>query len=125
MTSTPRSISPDRAPETYLEPLSLPRPLKPFAARLHRLAAFITENDLPAVALHPHADGTIIGLSFDGVEQPENALRRWAQALEVIVTESPCDMPDGTAGEQLHLSGYHDGIFWTGSIARPVLAVTA
>lgn len=120
MTTPIRSISPDDDSPAPALPLELRR-LTPYAATLHRLAAFITENDLPPVSLNVHDDGRFISIHVPGA-YCENAVRRWAQALQLLVDVRPADMPDGTAGECLVASGFAEGMQWQVAGLRPVVA---
>jgi hypothetical protein len=100
-----------------------PRTLRPFAARLHRLAAFITEHQLPEAEI-AIVEGSILIEVHDGLI--ENTVRQWAAALDQVVTTVACDMPDGTAGTLWSASGWDGrGTWWmvTGRAAVPALAV--
>lgn len=95
------------------------------AATLHRLAALITEHDLPPADLSVHADCTIISIGFHTTDHSENALRRWAQALDVIVESQPHEDSDGCATEMLYASVRRDGVHFMLGWARPVLAAVS
>lgn len=96
--------------------------LTPHAARLHRLAAFITENDLPPADLSIHADGGIVSINFHTTEHGENGLRRWAQALGFVVGTQPYQDAQGCASELLYAEGHLDGVYYSAAWARPVVA---
>lgn len=96
------------------------------AATLHRLAALITEHDLPPADITVHADCSIISVGFYTSDHGENGLRRWAQAVDLIVGSQPHEDQHGCATELLHASGRVDGVHFMLGWARPVLAtVTA
>jgi hypothetical protein len=97
------------------------RPLPPFAARLHRLAALITEHDLPQAQLAISERSVVVAVHEGLVE---SHVRRWAQALDLIVTEVPCDMPDGTAGTSWSASGWDGRGTWWMVEGRAPLAAT-
>lgn len=96
------------------------------AATLHRLAALITEHDLPPADISIHADCTIVSIGFHTSEHGENGLRRWAQALDLIIESQPHEDKDGCATDLLYANGSRDGARFMLGWARPVLAtVTA
>lgn len=99
--------------------------LSPLAARLHRLAAFITEHDLPPASINVHADAQIVAFSFHDSEQPENALRRYAQALGFPVTERPYEDAQGCASDYLDAAGFIDGVYFTAGWLRPIVAAVS
>lgn len=99
--------------------------LTPVAARLHCLAAFITEHDLPPASITIHAAADIVAFSFHDSEHPENALRRYAQTLGFIVREQPYEDGRGCAAEMLGAAGFIDGVYYTATWLRPVVATVS
>lgn len=99
--------------------------LSPFAAQLTRLAAFVSDNDLPDAGITVHTDGKIVIFDFATCEHPENAFRRYAQALEFPVHVQPYEDKDGCVAELLSANGTRDGVFYICQIVRPVLAVVS
>lgn len=113
-----------RRPDAVLPTVtSQPRTLRPFAARLHRLAAFITEHELPEAGIAVGQDSVVV-LVHDGLIQ--NTVRQYAQALDLLVLEEPFDMPDGTAGTRWSAVGYGPDCrtWWSIEGCAPVPAVT-
>lgn len=85
--------------------------LSPLAARLTRVAGLIKDEDLPdegtvAVSLHS------VTVSATYCSLPENVVRRWAQALGFVVTETPFDW-QGAAATLFQAGGLLDGVSWT------------
>lgn len=95
----------------------------PHAALLHRLASLITTEQLPEA--HISVNGRDIVIDASGQPLVQNVVRRWAQALNLIVTEVVYECPDGTAATLWSASGY-DGTntWWHVAGAEPVPAVT-
>lgn len=104
MTTRTRSISPDSDVPSLPRPTLTP-PCPPQAQALHRLAALITEDELPParIALYDE-NGLSIGPML-GDRDGETTVRRWAQALSLIVTETPHTADDGTAERLLLAQG--------------------
>lgn len=91
----------------------------PHAAQLHRLAALITENDLPDASVTLSGDGRCVTVSATLANQPENVVRRWSQALELIVDVRPYDW-EGVASTLYVAIGGRDDINWHVSALVPV-----
>ena len=74
-----------------VKPFPSPRqagPLTPFAAALHRMAAFITTNRLPQADVAFLTAGVVVDVTGLGMHV-EGAVRQWAEALDTTVTERP------------------------------------
>lgn len=91
----------------------------PHAALLHRVASLITTENLPPVHISIH--GNDITLDASNGELVQNVVRRWAAALDLIVSEVPYDLPGGTAATLWSASGYDGtGVHWHVAGALPV-----
>lgn len=96
----------------------------PQAAMLHRLASLITAENLPPA--HIVINGPDVIVDASGEELVQNVVRRWAQALDLLVTEVAYDNPDGTAAVLWSGSGWDGtGTWWHVAGAQPVPAVTS
>ena len=112
-----------RRPDAVLHTVTgQPRPLRPFAARIHRVAAFITEHELPDAEI-AFIEGSVLIEVHEGPVQ--GGVRRYAAALGMHVTEVPYAMPDGTPGQLWSASGWDGtGTWWmvTGKAPVPTVA---
>lgn len=96
----------------------------PHAALLHRLAALITTEQLPPA--HWSINGRDIIVDLTGTGLVENAVRRWAAALDLLVTEVPVDGPQGVAATRWDASGWDGtGTWWHVVGDLPLAAVTS
>lgn len=100
------------------------RSCPPHAALLHRIAAVMTTESLPPAHLSVNGRDVVIDCSGDPLV--ENAVRRWAAALDLLVTEVPVDGPAGVAATRWDASGW-DGsnCWWHVFGVLPVAAVTS
>src|SRR4051794_30609935 len=76
----------------------------PHAALLHRVAALITTEDLPPAKVSITPEGEVL-VDLTGAELVENAVRRWAAALDLIVTDADVEIC-GFAGRRWIASGF-------------------
>lgn len=105
-------------------PSTISKQCPPHAALLHRLAALITTEDLPPA--HLSVNGRDIVVDLTGTGLVENGVRRWAQALDLLVTEVPVDGPQGVAATRWDASGYDGTNTWWHVIGDlPLAAVTS
>lgn len=96
-------------------------PCPPHAALLHRIASLITTENLPEA--HISINGRDIIVDASNGELIQNVVRRWAAALDLIVSEVPYDLPGGTAATLWSASGYDGtGVHWHVAGAQPVTA---
>lgn len=118
------SVAARRAAAKAQHPATLGRPCPPHAAQLHRLAALITTEALPPA--HLSINGRDVMVDCSGSELVQGDVRRWAAALDLIVTEVVYDCPDGTAATLWSASGW-DGTntWWHIAGAQPIPAVTS
>lgn len=94
----------------------------PHAALLHRIANLITAEDLPPARVTIRGSEVLIDASSEG--QVENTVRRWAQALDLLVTQVAYDLDNGVAATLWSTSGYDGtGVWWHIAGAEPVAAV--
>jgi hypothetical protein len=82
----------------------------PMAVLLHRVASLITTEDLPPATVTVTPTGEV-RVDLTGSELVENSCRRWAAALDLIVTEAAVEFR-GFAARRFIASGYVDGIYW-------------
>lgn len=95
----------------------------PHAGLLHRIATLITTENLPPA--HININGRDILIDATNGELVQNTVRRWAQALDLIVTEVAYDSPDGTAATLWSASGWDGtGCWWHIAGALPVPATS-
>lgn len=95
------------------------RTLTEQAAAHHRLAAFITENDLPDASVSVSRPGRSVTVGASHCDLPENVVRRWAQALELVVDELPWEC-NGAAATMFTAGGHRDGVYWHVSAIVPI-----
>lgn len=100
-----------RRPDAVRPTLTVaPRILSPFAARLHRIAAFITEHQFPEAEIAVIEGSVLIEVHDSPIE---GTVRRWAAALGTPVTAMPYRMFDGAAGTEWTTSGWDgSGTWW-------------
>lgn len=104
-------------------PATVSKQCPPHAAQLHRLASLITTEQLPPA--HLNINGRDILVDLTGTDLVENGVRRWAAALDLLVTEVATDK-NGAAGTLWSASGW-DGTntWWHVAGALPLSAVTS
>lgn len=88
----------------------------PSAALLHRVASLITTENLPPARVTTTRDGQVI-VELTGAELVESNVRRWAAALELVVTEAPFEVDSGLAATQWYAAGFDGhgagvGAYW-------------
>lgn len=86
-------------------PATVSKQCPPQASLLHRVAALITTEQLPAARVTTTRDGQVI-VELTGAELVENGVRRWAAALGLLVTEAPYEVDSGLAATQWYASGF-------------------
>lgn len=95
----------------------------PLARSLFRLAALIADEDLPGARVTAYGPSLTVGpLLEDDDETSEHIVRRWAQALGLVVHERPHTADDGTAERFLLATGSAAGFEFV-SVAA-ILAIT-
>lgn len=102
-------------------PRRRPGTINPRAGQLHRIAALIAEDDLPAEQISLiGSDAGTVGVQCAG----QGDVRRWAQTLGLVVNAAPAQMPDGTAATEFCCAGFRDGVFFAVRALVGVRAVT-
>lgn len=102
-------------------PRRRPGTISPRAAQLHRIAALIAEDDLPAEQISLiGAEASTVGVQCAG----QGDVRRWAQTLGLPVEAAPAQLPDGTAATEYSCSGFRDSVFFAVRALVAVRAVT-
>lgn len=76
--------------------------ITPTAATFRQIADLINREELPPAAITVSENNRIISVNTTGTDRPEGDLRRWAQALGVVVY-----------APYLHADRSLDGVFWT------------
>lgn len=76
----------------------------PHAALLHRVAGLITSEDLPAATISITPKGEVL-VDLTGNELVENGVRRYAAALELVVTVADVEVR-GFAAKRWIASGF-------------------
>lgn len=98
--------------------------LPPHAALLVRVATLINDEQLPPARLTIGHNGAVITVDATDTDLPENAIRRWAQALDAIVYERPGDLA-GVAASYFSAERTINGTFWTLFAFVPVPALVS
>jgi hypothetical protein len=87
--------------------------LSPQAARLVRLATLINDEQLPPASISIAADGSHVQVTASQCPLVENTVRRWAAALEMVVTETPSEVEGRIAATTWSASGWDGtGTWW-------------
>lgn len=86
-------------------PATTSKQCPPHASLLHRIAAIITTENLPAARVTTTRDGQVI-VELTGAALVENGVRRYAAALGLLVTECPFETEGGLAATQWYASGF-------------------
>jgi hypothetical protein len=114
MRSEARRIADRRADAIAQHPATISKQCPSHASLLHRVAAFITTEDLPpaTVRVTPAAE---VFIDATGSDLVQNCVRRYAAALDLPVTEAPYDNDSGFAAVQWSTSGYDGGtgLWWS------------
>lgn len=88
----------------------------PYAALLHRVASLITTENLPPASVTVTVHGEV-RVDATGTGLVENACRRWAAALGLVVTEAPYEVDSGFAATRWEAAGFDGhgtgvGAYW-------------
>lgn len=92
--------------------------LTPLAAMFTRIASLINNEELPNEGVVAVSLGSVT-ISATYAELPENVVRRWAQVLGFVVTETPFDW-HGAAATLFQAGGLLDGVSWTIHAVVPI-----
>lgn len=103
------AIAAARADAIAMHPVSRSK-CPPHAAMLHRVAALITTEDLPPAKITV-TTAHEVHVDLTGAELVENAVRRYAAALGLIVTQAEVEV-NGFAAIRWIASGVDDGAVW-------------
>lgn len=75
------------------------------------------------VHVHVHDGGQSVVFDLSHTQHPARETRYLCHLLGLVVTETPTDMPDGTAGTEFRGQSYSEGILLTVRAAVPVRAL--